>query len=352
MNRTYRIEPQATRVLHPSARRRARRCALSLRAEQIGHAETYGFDSAWVAQHHFHADRRRSAGATRLPGACRRADLADPPRHRRHHAAARKSGTGRRGCGGARSALSAGGSKSASAPAVRRHRSLRSASRAPSRADIFAEHLASFVDAWAGRALGGRRPALSGGAATARPRLAGDVLRAGGERAGRAGDGLMLSRTQPRTEDAPHASLAEIAATRSSTPISRHCRQAARRGSSVHVACSSRTAARRRFAWPRRPAPRARAASSQPATSRRATSLADLIAAFDVHVGTPDDVIDSLRADTTLDRVTDLVFQVHSIDPPHPLILRSIELIATEVAPALGWAPEEKFAPRRLGAVG
>ncbi|MNE77801.1 hypothetical protein D3C80_1741510 [compost metagenome] len=81
-------------------------------------------------------------------------------------------------------------------------------------------------------------------------------------------------------------------------------------------------------------------------------SLAELIAAFDVHVGTPEDVIESLSADTTLDRVTDLVFQVHSIDPPHPLILRSIELIATRVAPALGWAPEEKFAPRRLGAVG
>jgi len=29
--------------------------------------------------------------------------------------------------------------------------------------------------------------------------------------------------------------------------------------------------------------------------------------------------------------------QVHSIDPPHPFILRSIELVADEVAPALGW---------------
>ncbi len=48
-------------------------------------------------------------------------------------------------------------------------------------------------------------------------------------------------------------------------------------------------------------------------------------------------MIASLSADSTLDRVTDLVFQVHSIDPPHPLILRSIELIAKTVAPALGW---------------
>ena len=66
-------------------------------------------------------------------------------------------------------------------------------------------------------------------------------------------------------------------------------------------------------------------------------ALSDMITAFDVHVGTPDDVIASLRTDSTLERVTDLVFQAHSIDPPHPFILRSIELIAEKVAPALGW---------------
>jgi alkanesulfonate monooxygenase SsuD/methylene tetrahydromethanopterin reductase-like flavin-dependent oxidoreductase (luciferase family) len=66
-------------------------------------------------------------------------------------------------------------------------------------------------------------------------------------------------------------------------------------------------------------------------------ALTDMITAFDVHMGTPDDVIASLRADSTLERVTDLVFQAHSIDPPHPFILRSIELIAEKVAPALGW---------------
>jgi alkanesulfonate monooxygenase SsuD/methylene tetrahydromethanopterin reductase-like flavin-dependent oxidoreductase (luciferase family) len=66
-------------------------------------------------------------------------------------------------------------------------------------------------------------------------------------------------------------------------------------------------------------------------------ALTDMIAAFDVHVGTPGDVIASLGADSLLERVTDLVFQAHSIDPPHPFILRSIELIAQTVAPALGW---------------
>ncbi len=49
-------------------------------------------------------------------------------------------------------------------------------------------------------------------------------------------------------------------------------------------------------------------------------------------------MIASLKKDTALARATDIVFQVHSIDPPHAEILRSIELIAAEVAPALGWA--------------
>jgi alkanesulfonate monooxygenase SsuD/methylene tetrahydromethanopterin reductase-like flavin-dependent oxidoreductase (luciferase family) len=66
-------------------------------------------------------------------------------------------------------------------------------------------------------------------------------------------------------------------------------------------------------------------------------SLPELIAALDVHIGTPEEVIASLSADSTLDRVTDLVFQVHSVDPPHAHILRSIELTAKIVAAALGW---------------
>ena len=36
-------------------------------------------------------------------------------------------------------------------------------------------------------------------------------------------------------------------------------------------------------------------------------------------------------------QATEVAFQVHSVDPPHEFVLRSIELIATEVAPALGW---------------
>jgi alkanesulfonate monooxygenase SsuD/methylene tetrahydromethanopterin reductase-like flavin-dependent oxidoreductase (luciferase family) len=48
------------------------------------------------------------------------------------------------------------------------------------------------------------------------------------------------------------------------------------------------------------------------------SGLNAMIAAMDVHLGTPDTVIASLKTDSTLARSTDLAVQVHSIDPPHP----------------------------------
>ncbi|MDT0541618.1 LLM class flavin-dependent oxidoreductase [Streptomyces lonegramiae] len=59
----------------------------------------------------------------------------------------------------------------------------------------------------------------------------------------------------------------------------------------------------------------------------------------DAHVGSAQDVIASLGADRLLPLASDLIIQVHSIDPSHEKTLRSLELIATEVAPALGWRP-------------
>ena len=76
--------------------------------------------------------------------------------------------------------------------------------------------------------------------------------------------------------------------------------------------------------------------------------VGDLIAAMDAHIGTPDEVIASLQVDTTLRRATDLTMQVHSIDPPHPYILRSIELFADKVAPALGWTPKMNAGARQV----
>jgi alkanesulfonate monooxygenase SsuD/methylene tetrahydromethanopterin reductase-like flavin-dependent oxidoreductase (luciferase family) len=67
------------------------------------------------------------------------------------------------------------------------------------------------------------------------------------------------------------------------------------------------------------------------------SGLDAMIVAMDVHLGTPDKVIASLQTDSALVRATEVAVQVHSIDPPHPFILRSIELVAEAVAPAFGW---------------
>jgi len=163
----------------------------------------------------------------------------------------------------------------------------------------------------------------------------------GGTRAGKAGDGLMLSRTQPRSDDAPHAPLADlqdpiIDAYLGNLPAGREPRIMGSR--SVFVADDREEALRLAELGLRRNVARL----GDPGRPGADASLEALIAGYDVHVGTPDEVIASLRADRTLDRVTDLVVQVHSVDPPHPLILRSIELVATKVAPALGWSSGDR----------
>jgi alkanesulfonate monooxygenase SsuD/methylene tetrahydromethanopterin reductase-like flavin-dependent oxidoreductase (luciferase family) len=167
----------------------------------------------------------------------------------------------------------------------------------------------------------------------------------GGARAGLAGDGLMLSRTQPRAPDHPHATLAElqepiIDAYLAGLPSGRAPRIVGSR--SVFVAETRADALRLAEVGLQRALARFIERGHRPPDG----SLADMIKAFDVHVGTPAEVIQSLLADQTLTRVTDLAVQVHSVDPPHAWTLRSIELVAEEVAPALGWQPGHTEAQR------
>jgi putative FMN-dependent luciferase-like monooxygenase len=170
---------------------------------------------------------------------------------------------------------------------------------------------------------------------------------AGSRRAGAAGDGLMLSRTQPRSPDAPKASLADIQnpmidAYLEALPRGREPRILASR--SVFVADDRKEALRLAEIGLARM--RHRLAATGNLSS--GNLVGDLIQAFDVHIGTPDEVIASLQADKTLERSTDLTVQIHSIDPPHPFTLRSIELVAEQVAPALGWVPAAKAGERRV----
>jgi putative FMN-dependent luciferase-like monooxygenase len=309
-----------------------------LATAQIVHAEHCGFDSAWVAQHHFHEDEgglpapmvflaqvaartsriRLGTGIVTLP-------LELPIRVAEDAAVLDLVSGGRLelgvGPGGNLSAYTAFGQDSAE------------------RGTILSGHLQVLRDALAGRPLAGGDTLYP-----ANPRLVDRMWQAtfgidGARRAGAAGDGLMLSRTQPRPPDAPHLSLAEIQnpmidAYLAALPEGREPRILASR--TVFVADDRAEALH--FAEIGLARFRKRLERSGRATGDG--TLAGLMAAVDAHIGTPADVIASLEADSTLARATDLTVQVHSIDPPHPVILRSIELVAEAVAPKLGWEPD------------
>jgi putative FMN-dependent luciferase-like monooxygenase len=317
-----------------------------LATEQIRHAETCGFDSAWIAQHHFHEGEgglpapfvflahaaahtsriRLGTGIVTLP-------LELPIRVAEDAAVTDLMSGGRLevgvGPGGNLSAFTAFGLDS-----DQRHA-------------LFDANLATLKTAWSGGALPGGDKLYP-----ASPTLVDRIWQAtftvsGARRAGLAGDGLMLSRTQPRSPEAPQASLADIQnpmldAYLEALPKGVEPRILASR--TIFVADDAKEAMR--LAETGLSRLRHRLAATGNFTS--GSLVGDLIRAMDVHIGTPEEVIESLQADSTLQRSTDLTMQVHSIDPPHPYILRSIELFAGKVAPALGWTPEVKAGTRQV----
>ena len=146
----------------------------------------------------------------------------------------------------------------------------------------------------------------------------------------------MLSRTQPRPANAPKLSLPEIQnpmidAYLAALPAGREPRILASR--TVFVVDDHEDAMR----FAEVGLGRHRARMQRLGRAIGDGTVAGMIAAMDAHLGTSSDVIASLQRDSAIARATDLAVQVHSIDPPHPFILRSIELVAEAVAPALGW---------------
>jgi alkanesulfonate monooxygenase SsuD/methylene tetrahydromethanopterin reductase-like flavin-dependent oxidoreductase (luciferase family) len=60
---------------------------------------------------------------------------------------------------------------------------------------------------------------------------------------------------------------------------------------------------------------------------------------FHCFYGHPDEIIAALRQEKVLPVATDLITQFNPAVPDHDAAIRALELIATEVAPALGWKP-------------
>ena len=309
-----------------------------LATEQIVHAERCGLDNSWVAQHHFGENEgglpspfvflagvaartsriRIGTGIVTLP-------LEMPLRVAEDAAVLDLMSGGRlevgMGPGGTPSAFSSFGQDS------------------NARGELFERYLEMVRAAWSGATLADGTNRLYPAASQLIDRVwQATFTVAGGARAGRAGDGLMLSRTQPRPAGMEGAALADIQdpiidAYLAALPPERAPRIMGSR--SVLVGDDRDDVRRLSLIGLRRAAGRLRSIGRERPEGTLDTMLADA----DSHVGTPEEVIASLNTDRTLDRVTDLVFQVHSMDPPHPHILRCIELMAETVAPAMGWRP-------------
>lgn len=303
--------------------------------EQIGLAEQLGYDTAWVAQHHvdpaegglpsplvFLAHAAARFERIRLGTAIVTLGLEDPIRVA-EDAAVLDILSGNRlelgfGSGGSRSSFAL----FAIAPEDKQR--------------VYAEKLAAITAALDGADLVPGRP-LHPKVATLRDRVwHASFSVAGAARAGAAGAGLLLSRTQPREEGIPLDKLQDqlISAYRQALPHGATPRIGASR--SVFVADDSEDAQR----WARRGALRFLEHLRTAGIPEMASTVEEVLR--DSYIGTPDDVAAQLAADTAVTAATDLIVQIHPIDPDQRAALRSIELLATEVAPRLGRPVSER----------
>ncbi|HFR0063309.1 TPA: LLM class flavin-dependent oxidoreductase [Klebsiella pneumoniae] len=266
-----------------------------LAAEQIRHAERLGFDSAWIAQHHFHEQE---------------GGLPSPLVFLAHVAAQ----TDRIRLGTAISFLPFG-------------------LTSEQRGAAFADHLHLIHSAWRGDTLSHPDNRLYPPA----PQLAERIWIAtfsaeGAIRAGQAGHGLMLSRTQPRPSGEPRLPLDAI-----QNPIIDAYLAALPDGVAPRI-LASRTAfvadSHAHALQVAEPGLRKQATQHRAAGHTiEGDSVTDYLQQLDAHVGDPEHVIASLAQDSVLARATDISFQVHSVEPSHRDTLRSIELIAQHIAP-------------------
>lgn len=303
-----------------------------LATEQIRHAERHGFDSAWIAQHHFHehegglpspllflAHAAAHTQTIRLGTAIITLPLENPLRVAEDAAVLDLLADGRLEVG-----FGSGGTPTSFLPF---------GLTIDQRAAVFEESLHLIQSAWRGDSLAHPDNHLYPPA----PQLTERVWIAtfsieGAVRAARAGHGLMLSRTQPRPADKPGLRLDEIQnpivdAYLDALPASVAPRILASRTAFV----ADTTAYALQVATPglTRQAEQHRAAGH----ALIGDNVTDYIQQFDAHIGDPQTVLASLRQDSVLHRATDISFQVHSVEPSHPDTLRSIELIAGHIAP-------------------
>ena len=305
--------------------------------EQIQQAERVGFDSAWVAQHHFSATEgglpsplvflAHAAAATnriRLGTAIITLPMENAVRVAEDAAVTDVLSDGRLEIG-----LGSGGNPK-SFPAF--------GTSFDERREVFANNLAALKTLFSGAALDTGHslyPVPSDDRSLA-DRLWQATFSSGGSgAAGAAGDGLMLSRTQPRPQDNPGAALDEVQLPVIDTYLSQLPPGVEPRILASRTAVVADAESLPELRALTEPALRAEA-DRLVGYDTSGLSLDELLLATDTFLGTPEQVIERLSTDRVLSRATDVSFQVHSVPATNETTLRSIELLATEVAPALG----------------
>jgi putative FMN-dependent luciferase-like monooxygenase len=303
-------------------------------------AEALGFDSGWVAQHHFlNGDGRLPSAFPFLAAAAERTrrirlgtaivilPLEDPLRVAEDAAFVDTLSGGRLelglGTGGDPLTFGAFGKD------------------VEARRERYAEGLALLREAFAGRPLNGTEARLYPPAPSLPERLwEATFSPEGGARIGRNGNGLLVARTAALSHQP--ADVAQLPLVRAYLDAVTGRGEAPRVGLSrtVYAAADRATAMAHldggisqwvevmigRGAFP-------------PGLSKE-----EYYRRIFVHYGHPDEVAASVAADLLFPMATELICQVQPGHPTAAQIVKSLELIATEVAPALGWAPRKEEA--------
>lgn len=302
-----------------------------LATEQIVHAERHGFGRAWVAQHHFRAAEgglpapfvllanvAAHTSSIRLGTGVVTLTLEDPIRVAEDAVVADLLSGGRIDLG-----IGSGSTPDSFVPF---------GLSVEDKPEEYGRRLGTLVNALEGGDLGaGNTLYPDAGSLGSRVWQATFNPRGGGL-AGRHGHGLLLSRTQPREPDRERTPLHEL-----QLPIIDAYRAALPEGAAPRI-----TASRTVFVVD----DRAEAIRFAETGLRRfaehfgtggGIDVEELVRRSDTHLGTPEEVAESLSRDAVLDHVDEIAIQVHSVDAPHEFILRSLELFSSEVAPRFGW---------------
>jgi len=309
--------------------------------QQVRQAERYGFSTAWIAQHHFDADEGGLPTPWPLLGAA-----AQATQHIRlgtavvtlpHENAVRTAEdaavvdiiSGHR--------FEFGIAPGASAANLNALGYANTDARA-----LFNEKLPVLRDALAGKPLGDAGLVVQPLSQGLNDRIWQATFSANGAtRAARAGDGLMLSRIQPGSQVGQvvgDLQMPIIDTYHKELPAGATPRILASRTAVVIDEGKNRTAALKHLRTKIAALAQRNLLDGDQPVSADDLSDDELLRYTNTYFGTVDEVAQQLADDKAANASTEVSFQVHSLDPGHDITMRSLELLGTQVAPALGWS--------------